>query len=535
MIRIKKKIILSILYIHLFILNSLSFENAKKKTKNQENNLTLLPIKSSEEEKSNIKHKDIGNVNKDDINNDIDNDKKDVKINNVKDHSTYIKSYLNKNVNDGLKYLFMPSHNAYIKKYSLFNKMNDDMLLNEKKDVNNNKDDDKNINHKNVNFLQNDFKGLPKNNIADSIDIVQEKEGHLDFIIIPYYSHVEYCKHLSIISVFHRLSTYGEYKDVIAFVKNINEKYDKVKDKCNEIKNDLITTIKKLENPHDVNNKNEDSNIYNTFEDIDDIYEDDVQDQLEYVYDTIEDADSDNTHPNKKKYHLINRTYKKMMDEYNLKKNKLIQCIKNNEPDFNNIYMDIKNYSTNRFENISCDNINFCNTNGIKNHYIYYIEKEMLAIKSKDLNKDIKDMTSILQQSELLLINLNKKMGSYIYIDTIKFIHKEMKYIFKRIEHHTNIIIDKIKIIDDKYKISINKTFPKNILLPKILDLSNEYALFITSSTLRQMLYNTFYTKEKHLHNLFHHLIYVLQIKFNDVPVHMEYFPLYKKKKILTQ
>nr|SPJ13257.1 reticulocyte binding protein homologue 5, putative [Plasmodium sp. DRC-Itaito] len=505
-----------------------SLQNAIKKTKYQENNLTLLPIKSTEEEKYGIKRKDIENAN--DIKNDIDNDKKNVKINNVKDHSTYIKSYLNTNVNDGLKYLFMPSHDSYIKKYSLFNKKNDSILLNEKNDVNNNNK----VDYKNVNFLQYDFKGLSNYNIADSIDIVQEKEGHLDFIIIPHYSYIEYCKHLSLISVLHRLSTYEKYKDVIAFFNDINKRYDKVKDKCNEIKNDLITTIKKLEHPYDVNNKNEDSYIYDTFEGID-AKSKDIEDQTEDVDDTMEDIESDNTSPNKKKYHFMNKTYKKMMEEYNKKKNKLVQCIKNNENDFNNICMDMKKYGTNLFEQISCDNNNFCNTNGIKNNYIYYIREGILSTKSKNLNKDILDMTNILEQSELLLINLNKKMSSHIYIDTIKFIHEEMKYIFKKIQHHTNIIIDKIKIIEDKIKLNTNRTFPKDILLQTILDLPNEYALFITSDLLRKMLYNTFYSKEKHLHSLFHHLIYVLQIKFNDVPLNKEYFQLYKNNKSLIQ
>ncbi|SOV74248.1 reticulocyte binding protein homologue 5 [Plasmodium sp. gorilla clade G3] len=532
--RIKKKIIFTILYIHLFILNSLSFENAVKKTKNQENNLALLPIKSTEEEKYGIKQKDIENSNENDIKKDRDNDKKNVKINNVTDHSTYIKSYLNRNVNDGLKFLFIPSHNAYVKKYSLFNKMNDDILLNEKNDVNNNKEDNKNINNKNVNFLQYDFKGLSKYSTADSIDIVQEKEGHLDFIIIPFYSYVDYCKHISINSVFHRLSTYIKYKDVLAFFKNINERYEKVKDKCNEIKNDLITTINKIEHPYDINNKNEDSYIYETIEDIDDRSED-MDDEIEDVDDTIEDTDSDNTPPNKKKYHFMNRTYKKMMEEYNTKKNKLIQCIKNNENDFNNIYTDVKKYSTNLFEQISCDNIKFCNSNGIRMHYEDYVHKKIISIKSKNLNKDILEMTNIIQQSELLLINLNKKMCSYIYINTIKFIHNEMKYILTRIQHHTNIIINKTKIIEDKIKLYLNRTFPKDILLQNISYISNEYALFITSDVVRQMLYNTFYSKEKHLHKIFNHLIYVLQIKFDDVPIKMEYFQVNKKNKPLSQ
>ncbi|SOV11451.1 reticulocyte binding protein homologue 5 [Plasmodium gaboni] len=526
MIRIKKKLILTILYIHLFILNRLSFENAIKKTKNQENNLTLLPIKSTEEEKSDIK-------NKKDIKKEIDNDKENIKRNNATDHSTYIKSYLNINVNDGLKYLFMPSHNSFIKKYSVLNQINDGMLENKKNDVKNNEDHN-NVDYKNVNFLQYDFKELSNYNIADSIDIIQEKEGHLDFIIIPYYIYIDYHKHISYNSIYHKLSTFWKYKDVDAFIKNINEKYDQVKSKCNDINNDLIATIKKLEHPYDINNKNEDSYRYDISEEIDDRSEE-TDEEIEEVEDNIQDTDSSNTPSNNKKNDLMNRTFKKMMDEYNTKKNKLIQCIKNHENDFNKICMDMKNFSTNLFQQISCDNINFCDTNGIKYHYDEYINKRILSIKSINLNKDISDMTNILQQSELLLTNLNKKMGSYIYIDTIKFIHKEMKHILKRIQYHTNIINDKTKIIQDKIKLNTWRTFQKDELLKRILDLSNEYSLFITSDDLRQMLYKTFYSKEKYLHNIFHHLIYVLQMKFNDVPIKMEYFQTYKNKKPLTQ
>uniref|UniRef100_UPI000DC066BF Reticulocyte-binding protein homolog 5 n=1 Tax=Plasmodium falciparum (isolate 3D7) TaxID=36329 RepID=UPI000DC066BF len=338
---------------------------------------------------------------------------------------------------------------------------------------------------KNVNFLQYHFKELSNYNIANSIDILQEKEGHLDFVIIPHYTFLDYYKHLSYNSIYHKSSTYGKYIAVDAFIKKINEAYDKVKSKCNDIKNDLIATIKKLEHPYDINNKN--------------------------------------------------RAFKKMMDEYNTKKKKLIKCIKNHENDFNKICMDMKNYGTNLFEQLSCYNNNFCNTNGIRYHYDEYIHKLILSVKSKNLNKDLSDMTNILQQSELLLTNLNKKMGSYIYIDTIKFIHKEMKHIFNRIEYHTKIINDKTKIIQDKIKLNIWRTFQKDELLKRILDMSNEYSLFITSDHLRQMLYNTFYSKEKHLNNIFHHLIYVLQMKFNDVPIKMEYFQTYKKNKPLTQ
>lgn len=88
---------------------------------------------------------------------------------------------MNTNVNDGLKYLFIPSHNSFIKKYSVFNQINDGMLLNEKNDVKNN-EDYKNVDYKNVNFLQYHFKELSNYNIANSIDILQEKEGHLDFV-----------------------------------------------------------------------------------------------------------------------------------------------------------------------------------------------------------------------------------------------------------------------------------------------------------------------------------------------------------------
>nr|UOV21342.1 reticulocyte-binding protein 5 [Plasmodium falciparum]UOV21379.1 reticulocyte-binding protein 5 [Plasmodium falciparum]UOV21388.1 reticulocyte-binding protein 5 [Plasmodium falciparum]UOV21422.1 reticulocyte-binding protein 5 [Plasmodium falciparum]UOV21436.1 reticulocyte-binding protein 5 [Plasmodium falciparum] len=526
MIRIKKKLILTIIYIHLFILNRLSFENAIKKTKNQENNLTLLPIKSTEEEKDDIK-------NGKDIKKEIDNDKENIKTNNAKDHSTYIKSYLNTNVNDGLKYLFIPSHNSFIKKYSVFNQINDGMLLNEKNDVKNN-EDYKNVDYKNVNFLQYHFKELSNYNIANSIDILQEKEGHLDFVIIPHYTFLDYYKHLSYNSIYHKYSTYGKYIAVDAFIKKINETYDKVKSKCNDIKNDLIATIKKLEHPYDINNKNDDSYRYDISEEIDDKSEE-TDDETEEVEDSIQDTDSNHTPSNKKKNDLMNRTFKKMMDEYNTKKKKLIKCIKNHENDFNKICMDMKNYGTNLFEQLSCYNNNFCNTNGIRYHYDEYIHKLILSIKSKNLNKDLSDMTNILQQSELLLTNLNKKMGSYIYIDTIKFIHKEMKHIFNRIEYHTKIINDKTKIIQDKIKLNIWRTFQKDELLKRILDMSNEYSLFITSDHLRQMLYNTFYSKEKHLNNIFHHLIYVLQMKFNDVPIKMEYFQTYKKNKPLTQ
>lgn len=104
----------------------------------------------------------------------------------------------------------------------------------------------KNVDYKNVNFLQYHFKELSNYNIANSIDILQEKEGHLDFVIIPHYTFLDYYKHLSYNSIYHKSSTYGKCIAVDAFIKKINETYDKVKSKCNDIKNDLIATIKKI-------------------------------------------------------------------------------------------------------------------------------------------------------------------------------------------------------------------------------------------------------------------------------------------------